>query len=101
VVCCVFLGLGFFCQSELCSAPLGPADYLAIARQYHTVFVDDIPELNMQRRNEARRFISLVDALYECNTNIYCNAEHAPDAMFVDVSAITLAHDSHLRSMRF
>ena len=77
----------------------GPADYLAIARSYHTVFVTAIPELNMRRRDQARRFISLVDALYECKTNIYCDAMNPPDTIFVPETEETVDdyYDAMLR----
>lgn len=81
----------WFSFSELCSAALGPADYLAVAREFETVFVHNIPELNMTKRDQARRFISLVDALYECKCKLFWTAEELPDQMFqaaTDVDAL-------------
>ena len=63
---CTGDGIARFKFEELCSRPLGPADYLAIGRTFHTVFIDSIPKLGMTQRNEARRFISLIDALWVC-----------------------------------
>ena len=54
-------GVARFGFPDLCSKPLAASDYLAIARTYHTVFVDRIPKLIHERRNEARRFILLID----------------------------------------
>lgn len=91
-------GVARFDFDVLCNTALGPADYLAIARSYHTVFVSAIPELNMRRRDQARRFISLVDALYECKTNIYCDAMTSPDNIFVAETEEAVDHyDAMLR----
>jgi hypothetical protein len=90
-------GVGRFDFGELCNTALGPADYLTIARTYHTLFVCGIPELNSQRRDQARRFISLVDALYECKTNLYCDAMAAPDNIFVDDIVPAGSYDAMLR----
>ncbi len=65
--------------AELCERPLGPADYLAIATHFHTIILDGIPHLAPERRNEARRFITLIDALYEHRTKLVCAAAVAPD----------------------
>ncbi|MFM8679524.1 MAG: cell division protein ZapE [Alphaproteobacteria bacterium] len=66
---------------ELCEAPLGPADYLAIARACHTLVLEGIPVLTAERRNEARRFVTLVDALYEHRARRVCSAAAPPDAL--------------------
>lgn len=66
---------------ELCEAPLGPADYLAIARTCHTLVLEGIPVLTAERRNEARRFVTLVDALYEHRAKLVCSAAAPPDAL--------------------
>ncbi|EDQ89491.1 uncharacterized protein MONBRDRAFT_25180 [Monosiga brevicollis MX1] len=75
----------YFTFQELCAAPLGPADYLAIARQFQAVFLEGVPRLSMSTRNEARRLISLVDALYECKTKLYASFDIALERLFVDV----------------
>src|SRR6202000_532253 len=49
----------------LCGQELGPQDYLAVAERFHTVFLEDVPVLTPERRNEAARFVTLIDALYE------------------------------------
>ena len=67
---------------------MGPADYLSIASSFHTVVITDVPVLKLSSKNQARRFISLVDALYEARCRIVCLAEAAPeDLFFPDVVA--------------
>ena len=65
-------GIGFFNFDELCQAALGAADYLAIAECLHTVILDGVPQLKKtEQRNEAIRFITLIDTLYEAKTKIF------------------------------
>ncbi len=75
-------GLARFTFSELCEAPLGASDYLAIARRYSALFIDNIPKLAPEARNEAKRFIALIDALYETKTKLVCSADAAPHALY-------------------
>jgi cell division protein ZapE len=67
--------------AELCGQPLGPADFLALARAFHTLVLDDVPELTAERRNEVRRFVTLIDALYEHRTKLVCSAAAPPDLL--------------------
>jgi len=67
---------------ELCGRPLGAADYLAIARRFHTLVLDAVPTLDERRRNEARRFMTLVDALYEHHVKLLASAEAEPDRIW-------------------
>jgi cell division protein ZapE len=67
----------------LCEKPLGTLDYLQIARTYHTVFIDGIPVLGPQRRNEARRFINLIDTLYDGRVGLVVSADAEPEELFV------------------
>ena len=60
---------------ELCSRNLGPADFLAVAGRYHTVIMRDIPKMTPDNRNQAKRFVTLIDALYEHSVNLICSAE--------------------------
>lgn len=83
---CSGQGAAAFTFAQLCDRPLGPKDYLAIAQVYHTVFIKDIPKMTMQTRDQARRLISLVDALYECKTKVFCSASLMPNQMFEDVA---------------
>jgi cell division protein ZapE len=66
----------------LCVQPLGPPDYLAIARRFHTVFLEDLPRLDTGRRNEARRLVTLIDALYEADAKLVVLAEVEPDDLY-------------------
>ena len=75
-------GVAWCSFSDLCEKPLGPADFLALARSFHTVIVSGIPRLRPEQRNEARRFVTLVDALYEHRVNLICSAEAEPQALY-------------------
>ena len=68
--------------ANLCGKALGPADYLAIARSFHTVMVDHIPELDTSKRNEAKRFVTLIDALYERKVKLIASAAVDPEAIY-------------------
>jgi cell division protein ZapE len=66
----------------LCAQALGPQDYLAIAGRFHTVFLEDVPQLDAGRRNEARRLVTLIDALYEASAKLVVLAQAEPDALY-------------------
>ena len=70
--------------AALCEAPLGAADYLALARVFHTVVLDRVPRLSAERRDAARRFITLIDVLYEHKVKLLMSAEAAPEALYVE-----------------
>ena len=67
---------------DLCGRPLGPQDYLALAARFHTLFLQDVPALSMDRRQEARRLVTLIDALYEARTRLVVLARAAPEALY-------------------
>jgi cell division protein ZapE len=67
---------------QLCAAALGPQDYLAIAERFHTLFLEDLPVLGPGRRNEARRLVTLIDALYEAEAKLVVLAEAEPDRLY-------------------
>ena len=75
-------GVARFSFAELCVQPLGPVDYLAISKRYHTLIISDIPQLGPQERNEARRFISLIDVLYDNQVKLICAAAVAPETLY-------------------
>ena len=75
-------GVAWFDFEALCEQPLGPADYLALTLRYHTVLLSGVPRLTPDRRNEARRFITLVDALYDRRVNLVIGAAAAPEALY-------------------
>ncbi len=66
---------------DLCVRPLGAADFLALARHFHTLVLDDVPILTAEKRNEARRLITLIDALYEHRVKLICSAAAPPDTL--------------------
>jgi cell division protein ZapE len=73
-------GVARFGFEDLCSKPLGAGDYLMIAEEFHTVILEDIPRMTIERRNEAKRFIMLIDALYDSHVKLLASAEaEAPD----------------------
>jgi len=76
--------IGRFRFAELCETALGPADYLSIARRMDMVILTDIPKLGPEKRNEAKRFVTLIDALYEHKVKLICTAEVAPEALYAE-----------------
>lgn len=68
--------------ASLCAVALGPNDYLAIAEQFHTIFLDGLPKLTPDKREAARRFVILIDALYEARTRLIVLAEADPTRLY-------------------
>lgn len=66
----------------LCQQALGPADYLAVASRYDVLFLCRIPRMTPSQRNEARRFVTLIDALYEHKVKLICSADARPDDLY-------------------
>lgn len=75
-------GAAVFSFKRLCGNPLGAADYLAIAWRYHTVFIVAIPQMGKDQRDQAKRFVTLIDVLYENNVKLFCSAEVLPDDLY-------------------
>jgi cell division protein ZapE len=71
-----------FSFDELCARPLGAADYLALTEHFHTLVIDDIPRMGAEARNEASRFVTLIDILYENRVNLICSADAAPGDLY-------------------
>ncbi len=71
-----------FSFNDLCARPLGSADYLALAENFHTIFIDGIPVMPAHMRNEAKRFINLVDTLYDQHVKVVASAQAAPTALY-------------------
>ena len=67
---------------DLCAKPLGAADYLTLAKLYPTIFIDHVPHLDFSKRNEAKRFIILIDVLYDFGSRIFITAADAPDDIY-------------------
>lgn len=70
--------------ADLCGRPLGPQDYLAIAERFHTLFLEDVPILSSANHHEARRLVTLVDALYEARTRLIVLAAARPEALYTE-----------------
>ena len=75
-------GVAVFSFRRLCGEPRGAADYLAIARRYHTVIVVGIPVMGRDRRNEAARFVTLIDGLYEHKVKLLAAADAEPAGLY-------------------
>lgn len=80
-------GVARFAFSDLCEKPLAAADYLAIAHAYHTVLIDRIPVLQgLEKRNEAKRLIILIDALYDNRVKLVASADGEPNGLYLEES---------------
>lgn len=75
-------GVARFTFDTLCRTAMGPQDYLAIADRYHAVVVSGIPRMRPQHRNEAKRFVTLVDALYDRCVKLLATAEAPPADLY-------------------
>lgn len=75
-------GVAVFSFKRLCGEARGAPDYLAIARRYHTVIIVGIPKLGPENRNEAARFVTLIDALYEHKVKLLAGAEATPAELY-------------------
>ena len=69
---------------ELCARPLGAADYLAIAQAVRVLILEDIPQLSASNYNEAKRFVTLIDALYEAKVRLICSAADVPERLYIE-----------------
>ncbi len=77
-------GVGRASFWDLCSKPLGPADYLAIARAVRVLILEDIPQLSSANYNEAKRFVILIDALYEARVRLIASAAEVPERLYIE-----------------
>ena len=77
-------GVGRASFFDLCARPLGPADYLAIAEACKVLMIDEIPCLSRSNFNEAKRFVTLIDALYEARVRLICSAAAAPEMLYLE-----------------
>ena len=69
---------------DLCGQPLGPADYLALAEAVRVLILEDIPRLSSENYNQARRFVTLVDALYEARVRLVATAADDPEKLYIE-----------------
>lgn len=79
---CTARGVAWVDFWDLCGKPYGPADYLAIATHHNTVLMDNIPTMTDERRNEAKRFMTLIDALYEHRVKLVAASEGPPERLY-------------------
>jgi cell division protein ZapE len=95
-------GVARFTFTDLCGQPLAGPDYLAIAEAYPTILLDGVPLLTPDRRNEARRFITLIDTLYDRGTCLVISAAAEPDRLYPagDGSDLFVRTASRLMEMR-
>jgi cell division protein ZapE len=77
-------GVGRASFWDLCAKPLGPADYLVIARAVRVLILEDIPQLSSANYNEAKRFVTLIDALYEAKVRLIASAAEAPERLYIE-----------------
>ncbi|KAL1411127.1 hypothetical protein Q8F55_002077 [Vanrija albida] len=71
-----------FAFADLCEAPLGPADYISLASTFETFFIDDVKVMLLRNKNEARRLINVIDALYEARCKVVVRAAARPEPLF-------------------
>jgi cell division protein ZapE len=77
-------GVGRATFWDLCAKPLGAADYLAIAQVVRVLIVEDIPQLSAENYNEAKRFVTLIDALYEAKVRLIASAADEPERLYLE-----------------
>ena len=76
-------GVARFSFAQLCGQPLGASDYLRIAREFHTIILDRVPVMDYPQRNEAKRFIALIDTLYDNAVKLVASAQAEPPALYL------------------
>ena len=79
---CAAMGVARFSFHDLCEQPLAASDYLRVAHEFHSVVLDRIPAMDASRRNEAKRFIILIDTLYDNAVKLVASAEAEPDGLY-------------------
>ena len=77
------MGVARFSFDDLCAQPLAAADYLRIAHEFHTIILDHIPVMDQEQRNEAKRFIILIDTLYDHAVKLLASAQAQPDELYL------------------
>jgi cell division protein ZapE len=79
---CAAMGVARFSFDDLCGQPLGAIDYLRIAHEFHTIVIDRVPAMTYADRNEAKRFIALIDTLYDAGVKLVASAAAEPAALY-------------------
>ncbi len=80
---CAAMGAARFSFHELCEQPLGAIDYLRVAQEFHTIVIERVPVMTYAQRNEAKRFIALIDTLYDAGVKLIASAAAKPDALYL------------------
>ncbi len=106
-------GVARFSFDDLCAQPLGAEDYLALCSRFHTLMIDGIPRMDMSKRNEAKRFITLIDAMYDTRTKLIASADGLPHELYQATSGneafafdrtasrlVDMQSDDYLRAQR-
>jgi cell division protein ZapE len=76
------MGVARFSFHDLCAQPLGAIDYLRIAHEFHTIVIDRVPIMTYAERNEAKRFIVLIDTIYDAGVKLLASAAAPPAALY-------------------
>jgi cell division protein ZapE len=84
-------GAARFLFADLCEAPLGAADFVRLARTFHTVIVEDIPAIGVDQLNEAKRFILLVDTFYDNAVKLVASAAVEPERLYLGTDGFEAA----------
>ena len=79
---CAAMGVARFSFHDLCEQPLGAIDYLRIAHEFHTILIDRVPVMTYANRNEAKRFIALIDTIYDAGVKLLASASAKPAALY-------------------
>ncbi len=69
---------------DLCGRALGPADYLVLAQSVRVLILEDVPQMSRRNFNEAKRFVTLIDALYEAGVRLIMSAATEPESLYVE-----------------
>ncbi len=77
-------GVGLSSFHDICAQPLGAGDYLALAKTFHTFILDGIPKLGPNNRDQSKRFMILIDTLYDHKTKFICSAETLPNELYTE-----------------
>ena len=88
------MGVARFSFDDLCAQPLAAADYLKIAHEFHTIVLDRIPVMDYAHRNEAKRFIILIDTLYDHAVKLLASAQAQPDELYTAPKAMKRRNSS-------
>jgi cell division protein ZapE len=78
------MGVAWFDFTDLCDQPLGPADYLAIAERFESIVISNVPKLGPENRNQAKRFNTLIDTLYEAKVHVVMSAAAPPAELYTE-----------------